>query len=151
MSLPLQVHFPGMKAEKKDKKIREMLDAVGYTDSILLRPAQLSNGERKMVSLARALVISPSLLYMDTPLTLVDPSVSAKMQRLILNLHKSDNTIISNFSDPALTKSISDFTVVMKDGKVISTGTIEEITNNADKEINSTVSAVLYHQSGNTV
>ena len=151
MSLPLQVHFPDMKAEEKDRKIRDMLDAVGYTDSILLRPAQLSNGERKMVSLARALVISPSLLYMDTPLTLVDPSVSAKMQRLILALHKSDNTIISNFSDPALTKRISDFTVVMKDGKVISTGTIEEITNNRDTDINTTVNAVLFSQSSDSV
>lgn len=151
MSLPLQVHYPDMEADEKDNRIREMLNAVGYTDSILLRPAQLSNGERKMVSLARALVISPSLLYMDTPLTLVDPSVSAKMQRLILNLHTSDSTIIANFSDPALTKQISDFTVVMKDGRVISTGTIAEISSNKDKEISDTVSAVLYHQSDNSV
>lgn len=151
MILPLQVHFPEMNADEKDKKIRSMLEAVGYTDSLLLRPAQLSNGERKMVSLARALVISPVLLYMDTPLTLVDPSVSAKMERLILDLHSSDNTIISNFANPSLTKRISDFTVVMKDGRVISTGTIKQISGTGDREISDTVSAVLYHQNSNSV
>ncbi len=151
MILPLQVHFPEMDADEKDKKIRSMLKAVGYTDSLLLRPAQLSNGERKMVSLARALVISPVLLYMDTPLSLVDPSVSAKMERLILDLHSSDNTIISNFTDPSLTKRISDFAAVMKDGRVISTGTIAEITDNKDSETRDTVSAVLYHQNSNSV
>ncbi len=151
MILPLQVHFPEMETDEKDQKIRSMLKAVGYTDSLLLRPAQLSNGERKMVSLARALVISPILLYMDTPLTLVDPSVSAKMERLILDLHSSDYTVISNFANPSLTKRISDFTIVMKDGRVISTGTIKQISETGDREVSDTVSAVLYHQNSNSV
>lgn len=134
-----------------DEKIRSILRAVGYTDSILLRPAQLSNGERKMVSLARALVTEPELIYMDTPLTLVDPSVSAKMERLILDLHASGSTILANFSNTSLTKRICDFAVVMKDGMLLSSGTIKEIADNQDEEISDIVKAVLYHQNSNSV
>ncbi len=151
ISLPLQVHFPEMEREEMDEKIRSILKAVGYTDSILLRPAQLSNGERKMVSLARALVTEPELIYMDTPLTLVDPSVSAKMERLILDLHASGSTILANFSNTSLTKRICDFAVVMKDGMLLSSGTIKEIADNQDKEISGIVKAVLYHQNSNSV
>lgn len=151
ISLPLQVHFPEMEREEMDEKIRSILRAVGYTDSILLRPAQLSNGERKMVSLARALVTEPELIYMDTPLTLVDPSVSAKMERLILDLHASGSTILANFSNTSLTKRICDFAVVMKDGMLLSSGTIKEIADNQDEEISDIVKAVLYHQNSNSV
>ncbi|MCK5674170.1 MAG: ATP-binding cassette domain-containing protein, partial [Spirochaetales bacterium] len=70
MSLPLKHHFPEMDNQTHDNKIMEMLKMVGYTDSIDLRPAAISNGERKMVSLARALITSPDLIYMDNPLVL---------------------------------------------------------------------------------
>ncbi len=151
MALPLQVHFPEMGDAERDRKIRAMLGSVGYSDSLQLRPAQLSNGERKMVSLARAMVISPSLLYLDNPLILVDPAVLSKMQRLLLDMHKTNSTILGNFSDTSLTKKISDFVAVMKDGKILCRGTLEHITENPDPEVAEVVKAVLYHKNDNSV
>ncbi len=139
INLSLQVHFPLLNNDKKDTMILSILEKVGYTDSIHLRPAQLSNGERKMVSLARALVTVPTLIYLDNPLILVDPAVLAKMQKLIVNLHSGKETILANFSNISLTKRLADFAVVMKDGKVIYSAGMENILQSK----NSTVREIL--------
>ncbi len=146
MSLPLKLHYPEMEDNIHNDKINNMLKLVGYTDSIHLRPAALSNGERKMVSLARALITSPELIYMDNPLVLVDPSIAKKMRKLILDLHKSDATILGNFSSPKLINQIADYFVVMKDGKIVETGTVESI-NTSNNPVTSSIINSLLHQS----
>ena len=145
MSLPLKLHFPEMDNKTHDDKIKEMLEMVGYTDSIHLIPAALSNGERKMVSLARALITSPGLIYMDNPLVLVDPSVAKKMKKLILDLHKTEATIIANFSSPDLINEIADYLIVLKDGKLVETGTVESVRNSTNPDTSSIIDSLLNH------
>jgi len=144
MSLPLRLHFPKMNKNNLDDKIKEMLDLVGYTDSINLIPAALSNGERKMVSLARALITTPELIYMDNPLVLVDPSVAKKMRKLIMDLHKTNATIIGNFSSPELISKIADYLVVMAEGKIIETGTLETMENSTNSVTSSIIKSLLH-------
>ncbi len=143
MSLPLRLHFPEMDKDTHDNKIMEMLDLVGYTDSIHLRPAALSNGERKMVSLARALITSPGLIYMDNPLVLVDPSVAKKMRKLILDLHNTEATIIANFSSPELIKQMADYMIVIKDGKLVEAGTAESVQNSTNPVTSAIINSLL--------
>ncbi|MCK5153374.1 MAG: ATP-binding cassette domain-containing protein [Spirochaetales bacterium] len=145
MSLPLKLHFPEMKEKTHNDKITNMLKLVGYTDSIYLRPAAISNGERKMVSLARALITSPGLIYMDNPLVLVDPSVAKKMRKLILDLHNTNATIIGNFSSPKLINTIADYLVVMKEGKIVESGTVESIHNSKNPVTSSIINSLLNH------
>lgn len=145
MSLPLKLHFPEMTEKTHDDKISDMLKLVGYTDSIHLRPAAISNGERKMVSLGRALITSPGLIYMDNPLALVDPSVAKKMKKLILDLHNTDATIIGNFSSPKFITTIADYLVVMKEGKIVESGTVESINNSNNPVTISIINSLLYH------
>lgn len=151
INLPLKVHSPDMNPDERKTRILAILKKVGYTDSIHLLPAQLSNGERKMVSLARALVVYPSLVYLDNPLILVDPSVSAKMQKLILDLHKGEETILANFSSTALTKRMSDYIAVMKDGMVIATGTMEEIDHCQNQDAREIIESLLTRDYNNSV
>ncbi len=143
MSLPLRLHFPDPGSKKHQKKIIEMLNLVGYTDSIHLRPAELSNGERKMISLGRALITSPELLYLDNPFVLVDPSVAKKMESLIMDLLNQNKTIIANFSSSSLIHKIADFLFVMKDGKLIESGTKEQILNSKNSTTSSIINSLL--------
>ena len=145
MSLPLKLHFPEMNNKTHDDRIMEMLDLVGYTDSIHLRPAALSNGERKMVSLARALITSPGLIYMDNPLVLVDPSVAKKMRKLIQDLHDTEATIIANFSSPDLINGMADYLTIMKDGKLIETGTAESVRTSTNPVTSAIIDSLLNH------
>ena len=145
MSLPLKQHFPGMDDKTHDDKILKMLKLVGYTDSIHLRPAAMSNGERKMVSLARALITSPGLIYMDNPLVLVDPAVAKKMKKLILDLHNTSATIIGNFSSPEFIGTIADYLVVMKEGRIVESGTVESINKSKNPDTSSIINSLLNH------
>ncbi len=145
MSLPLRLHYPEMDKKSHDDKIMEMLDLVGYTDSIHLIPAALSNGERKMVSLARALIISPGLIYLDNPLVLVDPSVAKKMRKLILDLHNTEATIIANFSSPDLVNKMADYLFVMQEGKMVETGTFESVRKSKNSVTSAIIDSLLNH------
>lgn len=145
ISLPLRLHYPDMNKKSHDDKIMDMLNLVGYTDSIHLIPAALSNGERKMVSLARALIISPGLIYMDNPLVLVDPAIAKKMKKLIMDLHKTDATIIGNFSSPKFINQIADYLVVMKDGEIVETGSVESINSSKNPVTSSIINSLLHH------
>ena len=145
LSLPLKLHFPEMDDIHHDESIKEMLKKVGFTDSFKLRPAALSIGERKMVSLARALITSPGLIYMDNPLVLVDPSIAKKMKKLIVDLHNSKATIIANFFTSELINQIADYLVVMKDGRLIETGTLDTVKRSTNPETSSIIESILNH------
>ncbi|HOJ63972.1 MAG TPA: ATP-binding cassette domain-containing protein [Spirochaetota bacterium] len=84
LSLPLRFHFKNITEEYMNKKITEYLEKVNLMDSIDLRPAQLSLGEQKMVSLIRALIIDPEILFIDEALSNIDPS----LRKVIINLIK---------------------------------------------------------------
>lgn len=143
MSLPLRLHFPELSSKKQDDMIIEMLKLVGYTDSIQLRPAELSNGERKMISLGRALITSPQLIYLDNPFVLVDPSVAKKMIKLITDLHNKEKTIIANFSSALLIHKIADYLFIMEDGKLVESGTKEQILNSNNSTTKSIINSLL--------
>ena len=143
LDLPLRVNSPEIKVTNREMRILKILKDTGYTDSIHLRPAQLSNGERKMVSFARALVTGPNLVYMDNPVILVDPGASEKMQKLLLELHQSDKTILANFASIRITKQLTNFAVVMKEGKVLTTGTLGELEKSNNEEVRTTLEAII--------
>lgn len=81
-------------AEDKERAI-QMLAMVGLQDHIDKFPRQLSGGMRQRLALARTLFMKPKIILMDEPLSALDGTTRAKMQDVILSLHKeTNNTII---------------------------------------------------------
>lgn len=81
-------------AEDKERAI-QMLTMVGLQDHIDKFPRQLSGGMRQRLALARTLFMKPKIILMDEPLSALDGTTRAKMQDVILSLHKeTNNTII---------------------------------------------------------
>ena len=75
------------KAEARRRAL-EMLDLVGLDHRFASRwPAQLSDGQRQRVGVARALAARPRTLLMDEPFGAVDPLQRAELQRLLLDIH----------------------------------------------------------------
>lgn len=83
LALPLKFHFKNIKEEYVNKKIFQYLEKINLVDSIDLRPAQLSQGEQKMVSLVRSLIIDPEILFIDEALSNIDPSLRKVIMSLI--------------------------------------------------------------------
>lgn len=89
-------------AERKKRKRKELrpqavdvLNKVGLGEYLDRYPTELSGGMQQRLSLARVLFVKPSILLMDEPLSALDDSTRAKMQQLIMDIHKeTGNTII---------------------------------------------------------
>ncbi len=71
------------------RRVEDMLKAVGLADKKDLYPAQLSGGQNQRVALARALALRPALLLMDEPFGALDAQIREEMQQLLIDLYKS--------------------------------------------------------------
>jgi ABC-type nitrate/sulfonate/bicarbonate transport system ATPase subunit len=85
VALPFRMKLWRRKIEKADRERRvdEMLQAVGLADKADLTPSQLSGGQNQRVALARALVLRPRILLMDEPFGALDAQTREEMQRLL--------------------------------------------------------------------
>ena len=127
--------FENMSVEKNllfvrdDKELASKL--LGITELSKLKnrlPNTLSGGQKQRVSLCRALMNKPKLLLMDEPLSALDPSMRAKLQREILTLHKEfKTTTIMVSHDPSEIYRLASRVIVLENGKIINDGTPKDV------------------------
>ena len=123
-------HFKMPKAEAY-KKALEQLEEVGITDAekrMKNYPHQLSGGMRQRVVIAIALSCDPDLLICDEPTTALDVTIQAKILELIRSIQKERGiSVIYITHDLGVVAKVADYVDVMYAGKIVETGTIDEI------------------------
>lgn len=123
----------GLKAKKMPpdqiaKKVRDALDLVGLQTSANRFPNQLSGGEQQRVALARVIVMEPSLLLMDEPLSNLDAKLRIRMRTEIRKIQKKLGiTCLYVTHDQSEALTVSDQIVVMSRGKVEQIGSPQEV------------------------
>lgn len=90
----------------------------------------LSYGEQKLLGLARLLAADAELLLLDEPVSSVDKQMINKMQSLLRKLIEQDKTIIVVEHNLGFVSEISDFIVLLNNGRAVAQGTAAEIMNN---------------------
>jgi len=129
VTAPLLVNGIGTPVERKTR-VAEALHSVGLDVDVVgtRRPHELSGGQCQRVSIARALVLRPSLLICDEPVSSLDVSVQAQVINL-LEAAKAAYALTMLFisHDLAVIKSISDRVMVMYLGKVCELGPVASI------------------------
>ena len=115
------------------KRVRESLELVGLRGVEELMPAELSGGMKKRVGLARAICARPDIILYDEPTTGVDPIMADAINTLIRQLHdKLEVTSIAVTHDMVSAYKIADRISMLYDGRIIESGTPEQIKNSKD-------------------
>ncbi len=116
VSLPLVVTSMNLKQRKQ--KAMSLLEKVGLTERANHLPRQLSGGERQRVSLARALVHDPEILFADEPTSNIDKEAADKVTGLFVEMNKRGNTIVVISHDPELS-SFADQILTLDKGQLV--------------------------------
>ncbi len=107
----------------------------GLADNADSYPNELSGGMQQRVGLARALATDPSIMLMDEAFSALDPLIRTEMQDQLLALqqqHRRTVVFISHDLDEAM--RIGDRIAIMQDGRIVQTGTPEEIVSNPSND-----------------
>jgi peptide/nickel transport system ATP-binding protein len=122
-----RAEYPGGAARRQ--RISELLALVGLSEEHSgRRPLQLSGGQRQRVAIARALAPGPSVIICDEPVSALDVSIQAQVLDLLSDLQAElvvSYLFISH--DLGVVHHMSDRVLVMKAGRVIETGTADEV------------------------
>lgn len=115
------------------KRVKELLEQVGLPGIEHQYPAELSGGMKKRVGLARALALNPSIIYYDEPTAGLDPIMANTVSRLILETkQRLGVTSILVTHDMASAFLAADKILLLSDGKIVFTGTVEDTKKSAN-------------------
>ena len=90
----------------------------------------LSGGQRKLLEMARALMTNPRLVMLDEPMAGVNPALKQSLNEHIRGLRDDGMTVLFVEHDMDMVHDVSDWVVVMAEGRIIAEGTPEQISSN---------------------
>lgn len=91
----------------------------------------LSGGQRKLLEMARALMVEPEMVMLDEPMAGVNPALKQSLLQHIKVLRDEGRTVLFVEHDMDMVREISDWIIVMAQGEVIAEGTFEDVGSNS--------------------
>ncbi|MEQ8189059.1 MAG: ABC transporter ATP-binding protein [Candidatus Eremiobacterota bacterium] len=137
-SVTLHLHHTGLSLldyygellniEQRKKKALEILELVGLKDAGNKLITSYSKGMVQRLGLAQALIGDPDLLILDEPTANLDPIGRKEVKDLLLRIKEQKKTIFISSHILSDVESTCDRVCILKAGKLIKTGTVEELT-----------------------
>jgi len=126
VALPARIHDPSLGAAELEKAVRRAIELVGYADDLRARPADLSSGERRLIGLARAVVLDPELLFLDEPVSNLDEEAIDRVLSIVAALKERGRSIIVATSRSDVVSRFADRVGVLRGGRLLAYGTFDE-------------------------
>jgi len=112
------MHLQGRSKEEREKRAKELLEAVGLGDRLNARPGKLSGGQQQRVAVARALAAKPKFILADEPTANLDSESTSNLLDIMEQLNKNENiTFIFSTHDQRVVKK-AHRVITIEDGKV---------------------------------
>ena len=119
-------------ANQRQEKLQELLEEFHITHLRNIAGMSLSGGERRRVEIARALATEPAFILLDEPFAGVDPISVNDIKNIITHLRDRGIGVLITDHNVRDTLDICEHAYIVDDGRVIATGTAEDILNHPD-------------------
>jgi lipopolysaccharide export system ATP-binding protein len=116
----------------RQQLVRDLLKEFGILQLREQKAYSLSGGERRRVEIARSLVTSPSFILLDEPFAGIDPLAVLDIQNTIRKLRDRKIGILITDHNVRETLNITDRAYIINDGKILRSGTPEELTSDSE-------------------
>lgn len=124
------VKVKGWKEDEAIKKGEELLEKVGLLDKKDSYPNSLSGGQKQRIAIARALAMEPNVMLFDEPTSALDPEMVGEVLNVMKSLANDGMTMVIVTHEMGFAKEVGDRVLFIDEGKVLESGTPEEIFNN---------------------
>lgn len=124
------LEFTDLSPEARRKRARELMSELGIEHLADQKAYTLSGGEQRRVEIARTLAISPSFILLDEPFSGIDPIAVHDIKQIIVQLRERGLGILLTDHNAADLLDIVDRAYLIADGKIILSGTPEELIEN---------------------
>jgi tungstate transport system ATP-binding protein len=115
----------GLPRAQRDRRARDMLDAVGLGE-VANRPARvLSGGEQQKLALARAWALEPEVLFLDEPTANLDPGATREVERIVERIHASGTKIVMTTHNLGQARRLADEILFMSNGRLADHAPVE--------------------------
>ena len=131
----LRVHAPEWSQAARREKVEAALAEVGLTEAqfprLLARyPHEFSGGQRQRLAIARALIVQPEALVLDEPTSALDVTIQQQVLGLLQRLQKERGlSYLLITHDVDVIRAMAHKVLVMKDGEVLETGSVDAVLN----------------------
>tara|TARA_B100000963_G_scaffold229050_1_gene199820 strand:- start:77 stop:796 length:720 start_codon:yes stop_codon:yes gene_type:complete len=119
--------------KENEKILNQLINEFGLSKIRKNRGDLLSGGERRRVEIARSIAVNPSFILLDEPFAGVDPIAIQDLQQMIYKLKSKGIGVLITDHNVRETLSITDRSYLLYDGKILKTGTSNELAN--DEEV----------------
>jgi microcin C transport system ATP-binding protein len=129
----LLVHEPALSLEQRRERVIRTLDEVGLTEAqfpgLLGRyPHEFSGGQRQRLAIGRALIVEPQLLVLDEPTSALDVTIQKQVLKLLQRLQRERGlSYLLITHDVDVIWAMAHDVLVMKDGRVVESGTVQQV------------------------
>src|SRR5947209_1263202 len=135
-NLELHARLWGVPPEQANRRIEELIDAVGLSELIDRAVSSYSGGQRRRLEIARALVSAPRVLFLDEPTVGLDPRIRHELLDVIVGLRdREDTTIVvtTHYLDEA--QRLCDRVAIVHQGRIVALDTPEALLSGLGREI----------------
>ncbi len=125
----------GLSRAAQQRRIVELLDLVGLSQEAAKKKQlrQYSKGMLQRVGMAQALINDPDVVFLDEPMSGLDPTGRFQVREIILALKREGKTIFFNSHILSDVEVICDRIAILDQGELIATGTLEQLLGTADQ------------------
>jgi lipopolysaccharide export system ATP-binding protein len=117
---------------ERKRRLESLLEELNISHLARSKAYTLSGGERRRLEITRALVTNPTFLLLDEPFSGIDPIVVAEAQEIIKDLKARGLGILLTDHNVRETLSITDRAYLIADGKILISGTAEDLINDPE-------------------